>query len=48
MHQALSPHDHLENDRYLGPVREALGGEAEALFAEGRRMPLEELLASLL
>ena len=48
MNQAVSPHDQLEHERYLGPVREALGGEAEALIAEGRLMPLEELLASLL
>ena len=48
MHQTVSPHDQIEQECYLGPVREALGDEAEALFAEGRRMPLEELLASLL
>jgi hypothetical protein len=48
MHQAVSPHDQVEQEHYLGPVREALGGDAEALFAEGRLMPLEQLLASLL
>ncbi len=48
MYQADSPQDLAEKERYLGPVREALGGEAEALFAEGRLTPLAELVASLL
>jgi non-specific serine/threonine protein kinase len=48
MQQAVSPHDQIEQESYLGPVREALGDEADVLFDEGRLMPLEELLASLL